>query len=77
MQVQSLGAQTLFLGGPTEKPGNSIHIYDLLYISNYSHIQNGGIAKVFCSQRTAELAETSGCMKTHEKQWLPSLLSDK
>lgn len=34
MPVQSSGAQTLFLEGTTEKPGNSIHIYDVLYIAN-------------------------------------------
>lgn len=60
MPVWTSEAQTLFLTGTTEKLGNSIYIYDLSYISNYSHIPNGGIGKVFNSQHTAELAKTSG-----------------
>lgn len=40
MQVHSAGAQARFLAGTVEKPDNSIRIYDLLYIANYSHIQN-------------------------------------
>lgn len=49
----------LFFAGTTEKPGNSLHIYNLLYIANYSHIQNRGMAEFFFSQQTAEPAETS------------------